>query len=136
MQTELKNPFVVQCKACKEVLADSFALLALRDSLLIFNRVASHIEKEDEESKAGADIFTDCVLKSLHCHCGAEIGFRMISSNVEWNGHAGHVFLKREALRSYVLGGGVCQEKSLFELIDDVEKLKCVVSKMYKKVFQ
>lgn len=129
----LRNPFIVQCRGCRKVLTDSFTLQTMRHAHLIhtFSTVgpcaAAH---------AGCGAFESCTVQDVLCQCAAHVGFFIVSASAEWNGLAEMFAFTKEQVTSYVLGNTVSREKGIGELIEDVEKLKSVVAKIYKKVYQ
>lgn len=129
----LRNPFVVQCKSCKKILTDSFSLISYKHGYLI---QAFSTIKSIKDSHMGSEIFSNCLIETLACECGQKLGVYMVSSSDEWNGFAGMYCMHKENLISYALGNAVCQDKTQAEIIEDIDKLKNVVSKIYKKVYQ
>ncbi|KAI5151143.1 hypothetical protein ENBRE01_1926 [Enteropsectra breve] len=129
----LRNPFVIQCGECRKILTDSFTLHTIKNGHLVhsFSTV-----QEERERTVGIDAFDGCMVQDLKCTCGAVVGCYLLSVSEEWNGYAGMYAFRKEGVTSYMLGSVLSKEKCLYEVIDDVEKLKSVVSKIYKKVYQ
>lgn len=129
----LRNPFVIQCKDCRKILADSFTLQTMKHSYLI--HTYSTVGPEGAP-RPGVEAFDRCLVQDVVCVCSARVGVFIVSSSAEWNGNAEMYAFSRDAVTSYVLGNSVSKEKGICELIEDVEKLKNVVAKIYKKVYQ
>lgn len=129
----LRNPFVIQCKSCKKILSDSFTLQNIQDNYLIHTySTVSAVEK----SIPGTGIFAGCNLTQCKCTCGFDVGFFLVSVSDSWNGYAGMYCFNKDSITSYLLGNVVYKEKGMSELVEDVERLKNVVAKIYKKVYQ
>lgn len=76
------------------------------------------------------------MIQDVRCPCKNDVGVYLVSASDEWNGNAGMYCFDKDSVVSYVLGNAVSREKGLSEVIEDVEKLKNVVAKIYKKVYQ
>ncbi|KAI4292698.1 hypothetical protein PAPHI01_2427 [Pancytospora philotis] len=129
----LRNPFVVQCRSCRSILSDSFTLHTLKHGFLVH---AHGTLQPAAGVYAGGGLFSKCQLQDLVCACGARTGHFIASGGGEWNGCAEMYAFDKNRITSYVLGTEAATEKSLYEVVDDVEKLKTVVAKLYKKVYQ
>lgn len=129
----LRNPFVVFCNKCNRILTDSFTLNDYKGSHLIhsFSTV-----KEASRIEIGKDTFENCLVQQLSCECGNILGVFLASAGGDFNGHAGCYAFNRESVKTYMLGSAVSRERSLAEVLEDVEKLKSVVAKIYKRVYQ
>ncbi|ELA41139.1 uncharacterized protein VICG_01838 [Vittaforma corneae ATCC 50505] len=132
-EDNLRNPFVVFCKKCNKILTDSFTLNDYRNGYLVhsFSTV-----KEESRIEVGKDIFQNCLIQKIACACGNDTGVFLASVSGEFNGHANCYAFDKNQVNSYVLGSAVSKEKGLSEVMEDVEKLKSVVAKIYKKVYQ
>lgn len=133
-EDNLRNPFVLFCKHCNHILTDSFSLQDYRNGYLIhsFSSV-----KEDTRIQSGKEsFFENCLIQKVKCACEKPVGVYLCSTNDEFNGFASMYAFEKAAVKSYMLGSCVSKEKGLSEIIEDVEKLKTVVSKIYKKVYQ
>lgn len=133
-EDNLRNPFVLFCKECNHILSDSFSLQDYRNGYLLhsFSTV-----KEDTRIQSGKeDFFENCLIQKIKCVCNAHVGVYLCSASEEYNGLASMYAFDKSAVKSYMLGSCVNKEKGLCEIIEDVEKLKTVVSKIYKKVYQ
>jgi len=132
-EDNLRNPFVVSCKKCNKILTDSFTLSDYRSGHLIhsFSTV-----KEDSKIETGKGEFEGCLVQRVACTCGKSIGVLLTSAGEGFNGHAGCYAFVKDEVRTYMLGSVIGKEKGLIEVMEDVEKLKSVVSKIYKKVYQ
>lgn len=132
----LRNPFVVQCIACKTVISDSFSLQDMKHNYLIHSFCTLNLPEDNVASMSQDASFKNCIVSDLHCKCGQKVGKRLLSTSLEWNGYAGMYVLEKDSITSYVLGGSSTWEVTLPEISEDVEKLKSVVTKIYKKVYQ
>ncbi len=132
----LRNPFIIQCSNCKTILSDSFSLQSMKHDHLIHSYFAIEEPSPENQYLSKISPFENCVLNDIYCVCGNYIGKKLISSSAEWNGFAGMFAFEKNAIISYVLGGSSYNEITLSELYEDVEKLKCVITKIYKKVYQ
>lgn len=128
----LRNPFVIFCNKCNKILSDSFTLLDYKNNSLIhtFSTV-----KEEEKVEEGQNSFINCLVQNIVCPCGNKVGFYVKSASGEYNGYSETYAFLKDKINSYGLGSSVNREKTLVELSEDVEKLKNVVSKIYKKIF-
>lgn len=133
VEDNLRNPFVVFCKNCSRILSDSFTLNDYRSGHLVhgFSTV-----KQDTRIEMGKGEFEKCLVQCVNCSCGKKVGVFLESTSEEFNGHAGCYAFDRESIGSYMLGSAIGKEKGLSEVMEDVEKLKSVVAKIYKKVYQ
>jgi len=129
----LQNPFVLQCKKCNQVLTDSFTLQTIVYGHFVHTFSAL---SPPAEPVPGADEFVDCLVSPLVCACGCAVGKMINSANEDWNGCAGMFAFDKNEVAMYTLGQATPQETSIFQLVEDVEKLKSIVAKMYKKVYQ
>lgn len=129
----LRNPFVLQCKECKKIISDSFSLQTIQDGFLVhtYSTVPA-----GTPSIQGTGIFSDSLVNLCNCECGCEIGYYLVSASDSWNGYSGMYCFRKSSVTSYLLGNVVYKEKGMCELIEDVERLKNVVAKIYKKVYQ
>lgn len=132
-EENLRNPFVVFCKKCNKILTDSFTLNDYKNGYLIhsFSTI-----KENTRIEIGKDVFENCLIQKIRCPCDNEVGFFLASAGGDFNGNASCYAFNKESVNSYMLGSAVGREKGLAEVMDDVEKLKTVVAKIYKKVYQ
>lgn len=132
-EENLRNPFVVFCKDCKKILSDSFSLNDYKNDYLIhsFSTV-----KEDTRISIGKEVFQNCLIQKVKCDCGNDVGVFLSSCGGDFNGNAGCYAFSKNSVCSYMLGSSIGKERGLGEVIEDVEKLKSVVAKMYKKIFQ
>jgi len=130
---ELRNPFVVQCRECKKIITDSFTLQTMKHGHLVhtFSTLSPC-----EPVHAGSGIFENCTLQDLLCQCTTRVGVLIVSAGGDWNGCAEMYAFPKEHITSYVLGNTVFREKGIGELAEDVEKLKSVVARMYRKIYQ
>ena len=147
-EDNFKNPFVLQCKDCNNILTDSFSLQDYKNGYLIhtFSTIKEDKEedrkdkennrKDKENNERNGILFKDCSIKSLKCTCNAHVGVFLSSVSSEFNGMASMYAFDKLSVKSYMLGSCVSKEKGLCELIDDVERLKSVVSQIYKRVYQ
>ena len=134
-EDSLRNPFVVFCKECNAILTDSFSLQDYREEYLIHNFSTL---KEDTKIISCKDEtpFEGCLIQNLKCTCNKPVGAFLTAVTEDFNGCASMYAFNKAAVKSYMLGSCVNKEKGLCEIIEDVEKLKTVVSKIYKKVYQ
>lgn len=132
-EENLRNPFVIACKDCKKILSDSFSLSDYKNDHLIhsFSTV-----KEKARIFVGSGIFQNCLIQKVECDCGKEVGVFLSSAGGDFNGNAGCYAFEKDSVFSYQLGSVIVKERGLSEVIEDVEKLKSVVAKMYKRIFQ
>lgn len=132
MSDNLQNPFVVFCSSCRRILSDSFSLQDLKHDFLIHGYCTV---QPSEASYSGKDLFENCLVKDVICPCSANIGFYIVSASVLFNGYSEMFALSKSAVNSYALGSSVLKEKGLLEISEDVEKLKSLVTKIYKKIY-
>lgn len=130
----LRNPFVLQCAKCSKILTDSFSLHTVQDSYLVHS--FSNVTEVGKECQ-GENTFKGCTIQPVSCGgCKTPVGVFLISVTGSWNGYAGMFCFEKEKVTSYMLGNTVYKEKSMMEIAEDVEKLKGVVAKIYKKIYQ
>lgn len=134
LEDQLRNPFVVFCGKCNKILTDSFSLLDYKHSYLV--HTFSSVKEEAESCYVDNAIFQNCITKNVKCTCGSHVGVYLSSANEEFNGMSGTYLFDKNSVKSYLLGNSVHKEKGLSEIIEDIEKLKSVVAKIYKKVYQ
>lgn len=132
-EDNLRNPFVVFCKKCNRILTDSFTLNDYKCGYLIHSFSTA---KEEARIEVGKDIFQNCLIQKVKCACDSSVGVFLASVSGEFNGHANCYAFDKGQVNSYMLGSAVGKEKGLSEVVEDVEKLKSVVAKIYKKVYQ
>lgn len=130
---KLQNPFVVQCAGCRKIVADSFTLQTVRDGFLVHSHSTLSATGQPCPGKVP---FDDCLVDEIGCACGSPLGFLLVSASAEWNGCAGMYAFDRDRVASYTLGNSLSMAKTAGELTEDIERLKSVVVKIYKKVFQ
>lgn len=129
-QQILRNPFVVQCKACNSTICDSFSLLDYRNDLLIFSSAASTVTIDPSKHTDA-----DTVYSIIRCRCSNMVGRRYYTTNVEMNGYSGMYFINKESVYSYMLGGNIgCKNVTLYDVAEDVEKLQKLCLYLYKKI--
>lgn len=128
----LKNPFVVFCGKCKHILTDSFTLFDFKNNHLIHSFCTV---KQETKIENGEDSFKNSIVQRIKCSCGNCVGFYLTSVSEEYNGYAGMYAFDKDAVASYALGSCINREKGLHEIAEDVEKLKNVVAKIYKKIY-
>lgn len=133
-EDSLRNPFVLQCKACGNILTDSFSLLDYRNGYLIHSFSTAKEETRIQSGREGP--FEKCLVQKVKCLCNTPVGVFLSSTSEEFNGLSSTYAFDKAASKSYQLGSCVSKEKGLCEIVEDVEKLKTVVSKIYKKVYQ
>lgn len=128
MPDELQNPFVVQCKDCRRVLADSFSLVAFVSDFLVFGAAAPSLCARDTAESDGA-----CVFVPLHCACAQRVGRKYLTAT---DGVRVNKFcLSRDAVSSFLLGAHVpASEVSIATLAEEVAKLQRFCVTLYKKV--
>ncbi|KAI5176274.1 hypothetical protein PAEPH01_2266 [Pancytospora epiphaga] len=132
-EAELRNPFVVQCKECNRILSDSFTLQSVKHGYLIHTHA---MVQPVGDVALGDGLFENCMLRDVKCRCGVDVGRFLVSVSNEWNGYAEMYGFDKEKIISYVLGNESYREKGVYEMADDIEKLKVVMSKIYRKVYQ
>lgn len=128
----LRNPFVVFCSRCSKILTDSFTLFDFKNGHLIHSFCTV---KEETDVEMGKDSFGNCMLQRVTCVCLNNVGYFLTSTSGDYNGYAGMYAFDRGSVRSYTLGSVVSKERGLHEIAEDVERLKSVVAKIYKKVY-
>lgn len=133
-EDNLRNPFILSCKQCNYILTDSFSLQDYRKGYLI--HTFSTVKEESRIQSGKENFFEKCLIQRVKCECGSFVGVFLSSASEEFNGFASMYAFDKSAVKSYMLGSCVNKERGLSEIIEDVEKLKTVVSKIYKKVYQ
>ncbi len=131
-EDNLGNPFVVFCNKCNKILTDSFTLFDYRNDCLIHN---FSTVKEESSVKNGEGSFENCLVQNVKCSCSNNVGYFIKSASGNYNGYSEMYAFFKDSVNTYALGSSISREKSLTELSEDVEKLKNIVSKMYKKIF-
>lgn len=132
-EDNLRNPFVVFCNKCSKILTDSFSLNDYKNGYLIHSFSTA---KEDSRVEVGKEEFQNCLIQKVKCGCGNCVGIFLSSAGGDFNGYANCYGFDKGKVNSYMLGSVVNKEKGLAEIIEDVDKLKSVVAKIYKKVYQ
>jgi hypothetical protein len=128
----LRNPFVVFCSKCSKILTDSFTLFDFKNGHMIHSFCTV---REETKVEMGRESFANCMVQRVRCLCSNSIGHFLTSVSGDYNGYAGMYAFDKNSVRSYALGSTVSREKGLHEIAEDVERLKSVVAKIYKKVY-
>lgn len=128
----LRNPFVVFCSRCSKILTDSFTLFDFKNGYMIHSFCTV---KEGAKTEMGRGSFTNCMVQEVKCPCSNGVGYFLTSTSGDYNGYAGMYAFDKNSVRSYTLGSTISREKGLHEIAEDVEKLKSVVAKIYKKIY-
>ncbi|ORD95902.1 hypothetical protein HERIO_2117 [Hepatospora eriocheir] len=133
-------PFVIFCKKCKDIICDSFNLITLNKEYMIFDQLSVVLRVNNENAIKTPlnniqEILIDCKYDNLYCSCNNYIGIKMISANKHFNGYSDHYLIFNDYIKSYGLGKnhnvGV---KTHQEIVEDIEKLKLVVSDLFKTI--
>lgn len=132
-EDNLRNPFVVLCTKCSKILTDSFTLLDYRNGNLI--HTFSTVKEQSRVEIGDENAFKNCMIQKVVCTCHSTVGYFLASASGDYNGYAGSYAFNKNAVCSYTLGNSVTKEKGLYELAEDIEKLKSVVTKIYRKVY-
>lgn len=128
----LRNPFVVFCSKCGKILTDSFTLFDFKNGYMVHSFCTV---KEEARVEMGRESFTNCMVQKVRCLCSSSVGYFLTSVSGDYNGYACMYAFDKNSVRSYTLGSTVSRERGLHEIAEDVEKLKSVVAKIYKKIY-
>lgn len=131
----LQNPFVIQCRACSTVLADSFALKNYRNNALVVSAVSSSAIEDQKKvlSKDAAD--ADCWFYPIRCRCSAVVGKKYITVNAACNGHAGMYCIDQQHVYTYALGTtAVRTDLTLSEVAEEIDKLQRFCVYLYRRI--
>lgn len=122
------RPFVIQCKICNTILADSFSIWIIKKEFMIFK------EKSDDIRliKNNTVIFNldDCLIDHLECRCGLIVGAFIKSASKEFNGCSGSFLFATAVISQYQLGRSTIEHRTILEIDEDVKKIKYIISKL------
>ncbi|KCZ80498.1 hypothetical protein H312_02096 [Anncaliia algerae PRA339] len=137
-ENTLQNPFVVQCKNCLRIVADSFSLLNFKKEILLFSSISENIHLNDKEKDSDEPYDYKCKYLDLECLCSNVIGRKYLSVNENIQEMMLKFCIYKKCVISYQLGSNIeIKEHTLSSLAEEVSKLQkfCVYlhNKLEKK---
>lgn len=133
----LQNPFVIQCKQCQIIIADSFSLLDFKNSYLIFSSISSNTKVLNRKYTSDKIIDKDCTYFEISCGCGIIVGRKYITVTKKFEDFVDRFCFLKDLIDSYMLGAVEGKaEVSLIEVCDEVERLKRFCVYLYKRLEQ
>lgn len=131
----MKNPFIIQCKLCKLIIADSFTLIDYKHNHLIFTKISSicntSIKKQENTNKNDFDY--NCQYNLITCDCKNIVGKKYVTVNRECMMFVDKYAIDREQVISYELSGSIDGSKCLGDLGLEVERIKKFCVYLYNK---
>jgi hypothetical protein len=134
-QEELRNPFVMQCKACNTVVGDSFSLKDFKHGMLVLSTVSSTTIVEDKKILSDGAFDSNCWFCTIKCRCQKAIGRKYVTVNVACGGFAGTYCIDQDSVYTYALGtASTPREFTLAEAADEIERLQRFCVYLYKRI--
>ena len=131
--------FVLQCKKCKTVVADSNSVESISDQFYFVRHVHFHkkVANTSSEPYSGAPLpvveFENCLSSNLICLCGFHFGMYLHSVPIQFNGNSGLFVIPSELVTLYnfefTLKSNI---RTTAEIDRDVMKIKKYLSKIDK----
>lgn len=134
-QEHSQNPFIIFCKHCRHILADSFSLLDYKNDYLLFSSISSSTKLKSKKITSDQLNDKDCTFVEIECSCGSVCGRKYITVTKKWAGFVERFCFAKESVGSYMLGmGHEAREVSLSEVSEEVEKLKRFCVYLHKRI--
>lgn len=135
MSEELQNPFVIQCKDCRRILADSFSLIAFKNNYLILSNVSSSVYTNEKKVESTTSYDAKCHYLLIYCECSKAVGKKYITVNEAMKDCIDKYCVNREFVYSFLLGAETPkQEITLSALAEEVTKLQRFCITLYKRI--
>ncbi|EJW05361.1 hypothetical protein EDEG_00587 [Edhazardia aedis USNM 41457] len=134
---ELKNPFVLQCKTCLAILADSFSLQNYNEKYIVFKNSSSLLKIQPQKHISTKNFDKDCQYSYLQCQCNKIVGKLYFTVNKDCHTYLNNFCFENECVVSYMLGVDVSPSlKNLSDVAEDIDKLKRFCEYLYRKTNQ